>query len=323
MSAIEITRGECLRVQGTWTDEAGTPIDLTGRALSISEAYPAALTGGTVTATDAAAASGQGGSLLWTPSNLASPPSLWFDQFSSTSLDGSDGIVQLGDRSANGWDAAQATPARRPVLLSSPWRLSYPSGGYLDFDPSANALYQDVPSAWMFAVFQRPLDLGNSERVIGGFSNSSTATRIYLSAGGAQGGTGNHVQFGGRRLDSDGFDYAVASAPHDADWTLAIGRTDYVAREIDVWVNGDLAGSKSNAFGGSGNTANTASTRGRMGGNMLATPTTSFSGQMRVFLAGVGLPSNPDVDRIFGWAAWQCGLQDRLPIGHPYRNAPP
>jgi len=54
MSAIEITRGECLRVQGTWTDEAG-PIDLTGRTLSISEAYPPALTGGTVTVTDAAA----------------------------------------------------------------------------------------------------------------------------------------------------------------------------------------------------------------------------------------------------------------------------
>ena len=54
MSAIEITRGECLRVQGTWTDEDG-PIDLTGRTLSISEAYPAALTGGTVTVTDAAA----------------------------------------------------------------------------------------------------------------------------------------------------------------------------------------------------------------------------------------------------------------------------
>ena len=54
MSAIEITRCECLRVQGTWTDEDG-PINLAGRTLSISEAYPAALTGGTVTVTDAAA----------------------------------------------------------------------------------------------------------------------------------------------------------------------------------------------------------------------------------------------------------------------------
>ena len=53
-NAIEISKGECLREQGTWTDEAG-PIDLTGRTLSISEAYPPALAGGTVTVTDAAA----------------------------------------------------------------------------------------------------------------------------------------------------------------------------------------------------------------------------------------------------------------------------
>lgn len=55
MSAIEITRGECLRVQGTWTNEDGSPIDLTGRTLSISEAYPGDLMAGTVTVTDAAA----------------------------------------------------------------------------------------------------------------------------------------------------------------------------------------------------------------------------------------------------------------------------
>lgn len=42
MSAIEVSRGECLRVQGTWTNDDGTPIDLTGRTLSIAEAYPRA-----------------------------------------------------------------------------------------------------------------------------------------------------------------------------------------------------------------------------------------------------------------------------------------
>lgn len=54
MSAIEVNKGECVHVQGTWTDDAG-PIDLTGRTLSIVEAYPPALTGGTVTLTDAVA----------------------------------------------------------------------------------------------------------------------------------------------------------------------------------------------------------------------------------------------------------------------------
>ena len=55
MNAIEVNRGECLRVQGTWTDEDGTPIDLTGRTLGIAEAHPRALEAGTVTVTNAAA----------------------------------------------------------------------------------------------------------------------------------------------------------------------------------------------------------------------------------------------------------------------------
>lgn len=51
---IEISKGECVHTQGTWTDDTG-PIDLTGRTLSIVESYPPALTDGTVTVTDALA----------------------------------------------------------------------------------------------------------------------------------------------------------------------------------------------------------------------------------------------------------------------------
>ena len=51
--AIEINRGEGVRAEVRWTNEDGTPIDITGRELTISDAYPTALTGGTLTATDA------------------------------------------------------------------------------------------------------------------------------------------------------------------------------------------------------------------------------------------------------------------------------
>lgn len=53
--AMNVSRGECLRAQGVWTDEDGLPIDLAGRTLRIAEAYPKALDAGTVTITDAAA----------------------------------------------------------------------------------------------------------------------------------------------------------------------------------------------------------------------------------------------------------------------------
>lgn len=51
--AIEINRGEGVRAEVRWTNEDGTPIDITGRELSISDAYPAALLSGTLTATEA------------------------------------------------------------------------------------------------------------------------------------------------------------------------------------------------------------------------------------------------------------------------------
>lgn len=51
--AIEINRGDHLRAEVNWTNDAdGTPIDITGRTLEVLEAYPRALLSGTVTVLD-------------------------------------------------------------------------------------------------------------------------------------------------------------------------------------------------------------------------------------------------------------------------------
>ena len=54
METIEVNRYECVSAEIRWTNEDGTPIDLTGRTLSVIEASPAALTQAVVTITDAA-----------------------------------------------------------------------------------------------------------------------------------------------------------------------------------------------------------------------------------------------------------------------------
>lgn len=51
---IEATQGACIDFQATWTDENGDVIDLTGRTLSVPDAYPAALSGAAHTILDAA-----------------------------------------------------------------------------------------------------------------------------------------------------------------------------------------------------------------------------------------------------------------------------
>lgn len=52
---IEITAGSCIEGQATWKDDAGTPINLTARTLTITDAYPPALASATHTVVNAAA----------------------------------------------------------------------------------------------------------------------------------------------------------------------------------------------------------------------------------------------------------------------------
>ena len=54
METIEVNRYECVAAQLRWTNEDGTPIDLSGRSLAVIEASPKALTQAVVTITDAA-----------------------------------------------------------------------------------------------------------------------------------------------------------------------------------------------------------------------------------------------------------------------------
>ena len=53
MDTITVNKFECVSAQGRWADENGSPIDITGRTMSIIEARPAELKAGTVTITNA------------------------------------------------------------------------------------------------------------------------------------------------------------------------------------------------------------------------------------------------------------------------------
>lgn len=58
MSTLVISKGEGIHAEIHWRNEDGTPIDITGRALGISEAFPPELEAGTVTLVDAVAGVG-------------------------------------------------------------------------------------------------------------------------------------------------------------------------------------------------------------------------------------------------------------------------
>jgi hypothetical protein len=263
---------------------------------------------------------------LWTMANMAAPPSFWVDDTSGTNISSPDLVNDWFDRSGNSW-GANMLGTTRPTLTTSPWQVDFAGGDYMNIATGSFGLYQNVASAWMFGVWKRDTaDGSNIERPVLAWANNSTMTRVGLYAGGAQSGAANKIQMGGRRVDGDSFDRVDSVATHAGAWVMALGLINYTARTIDLWVNGSYDVGKTSAFGGSGNTSNTASSRSRISSNMTASPASTLNGHIALLAAGVTLPTTDEINRIFGYAAWDradLGLVSLLPVGHPYKSAPP
>ena len=107
-------------------------------------------------------------------------------------------------------------------------------------------------------------------------------------------------------------------------------RLDYMRwgdRQVDNHLDGQLVASASSLWTGAGATSNTSAGAAIAIGASLTGSGFSANAWADIDLAcnlqGSGTLSAGEVDRLFGWAAWQYGLQSSLPVGHPYKNAPP
>lgn len=266
------------------------------------------------------------GDTLWTPTSLSTALQYWYDPTSSVTVTSAPNLDQWNDLSTNGWHLT-ASGTGRPAYQASPFQVTFATGDFMGFPSGALSLYQAVTSGWMMAVFKRDTaDGGNTERPVVAFGTSGTGTRIGLYAGGSQTGQGNHVQMGGRRLDGDPFDFLGSAATYSGDWIMAVGYIDYMARTIDLRVNGTAETTKTSAFAGTGTTSNTASSRARLSSNMTFSPSTNLGGHEALVMGGITVPSLSDIERLEGWAAWtfsDYGLVADLPVGHPYKSEPP
>lgn len=263
---------------------------------------------------------------LWTPASLASPPGFWTDRRSTLAIEVTDLVASWGDRSGNARNAV-AAGAARPILRGAPWHLEYGPGNRSDIQ-SAGSLFRAVSTAWMFGVFRRPVpDSSDVSRPFLAWGNNGTAVRVGLYAGEGVSGGANRIGMGVRRLDSDPYAYYGAASPHaSGSWVMALGLVNYADRTVSLWINGALDTVHTGAFSGSGTSSNTDSARARLGSNTAVTSLPSFDGDGRVAMAGVGLLSSSEIDKLFGWAAWDepsLGLADLLPSGHPYKSVAP
>lgn len=263
----------------------------------------------------------------WNLSNLASPPSGWYDDTSAISTIG--GSFQWNDISGNAYHVTQTTSANQPTAVTGDQnglRVVQFNGttDYLLLPSASYNVYKNVSSAWVVCAHISSInDSSNTNRNLFGMArNQDGLARVYLQSGSAATSGKNALTCGGRRLDSQASASSVISATQRSlAWHIALACIDYSARTIKLYVDGSLDASASTQFDASGSTSNTSSHSATIGVDPNGTG--PFGGKIGTLAFGVGLPSSTEIDKIFGCLHWHWGLQSLLPSGHPYKSAPP
>lgn len=277
----------------------------------------------------AIAAQGAATQSIWTPAELASPPSIWLDD--SSGVTAVSGFASAwSDKSGNSYHFSQSTAGSRPQILVA--NINGRNALRFDVDSlvcditAAKDLTASTAALWVFSVSKKRADsalaaLFSSPR---GGATPGVRFGVYtsLSGGVSRGGVG------GRRLDGDSFGSYIMASSLSNDWHARLDALDYGARTATTWVDGSLHGQSTGLWSASGVSSATTP-----GGPLAVGASYSASGfsaeafdnsDVAAIIMGNGaLPSGADIDRLFGWAAWRYGLEGLLPPGHPYELSPP
>lgn len=252
---------------------------------------------------------------LWTPADMAVPPSIWLDSSSSVS-EFSGRATEWQDVSGHGVHYLQSSSSRRPLVATgTPANVRV-----LYFDNNQRAMqasggldvYRNTNGLWMIAVTSRA-SVAAGDNNIAWLNNNVGSSSIALR--GSDGSGGHAARF--RRIGSDSVEQV--SGPNSSGWHVHLCVADFAAGSATYIVDGTSMGTVSVTVG------STADADSSIPPGVGAWDSQYEGGvfQMAANLVGRGPLPLKDRQKLEGWAAWQYGLQDSLPVGHPYMGSPP
>lgn len=269
----------------------------------------------------------------WTPASLPVQPKVWMDWDSAVTEASGAASAWSNSKGSIGGSFSQANAANRPTILTSvagiggSRALSFDGvNDWLRMDGSgAGDLFRNTGAGWCFSVIRkRGTDGAGVFRASMYAPQSTSGATRFQSAVGSTANSNANILFV-RRLDADATTSLVGSSTVGS-WIIRCDLMDWSNGDGFVYINGSLD-AQNLSLTSSGNTSNTAAFNNRVtiGADASTTTPASFADiDAACYLMGSGsLPSTADRERLEGWAAWKLGLVSSLPIGHPYKSAPP
>lgn len=231
-----------------------------------------------------------GGGQLWRPSNLGSALALWLDaeDAASITLNGAT-VSQWNDKSGNGRHVSQATAASQPTY-SATGMVGKPT---LDWGTATNvrSLFRTGMTGYSPVRYFGVADYDGPNpfnQFYGLVSHNFLISNDLLitNAAGQNWYFGNYILNGG---GSSPEALPTISAPF-------VFATDF-----------DQSPNRSEIFIGSDRNI----------------PDRGWIGKISEIIALNTLPSTADCQRLEGYLAWKWALEANLPVGHPFKSAPP
>jgi hypothetical protein len=199
------------------------------------------------------------------------------------------------------------------------WRKdgSTPTGAFVINDFSMG---RNVPGLTLCAVSKLTSSIGLGQGDIFRVNNSAGVARAII----ARGSYGSNWVFaGGRRLDSDSFQYVVNGIDKGTDWLIVVAVLDFQAASLTLSVNGTV--SQLSPFQTAGNSQDAAASVAVGIGHAGPSPgsTSACNGDYAEMLVCHEAISSTERQKLEGYLAWQWGLVSTLPVDHPYKSAAP
>jgi hypothetical protein len=262
----------------------------------------------------------------WTPTSLS--PFFWANDDSTVTESG--GVLeQWNDVRGNGLYFSQPTAGNRPALNSSGLnaRRTVEFAGvdeYMDGSAGMLAVANGTGFVGCFAVYQNRSSAATQRWLFQAGLNSSSngISRMGLKTS-ATSNTDKPTLYG-RRVDGGSSVELNAATATGTSWSLVGARCDYTNGDGHVDVNGVLYDATSTTFVSNGVTTSSNSFSVRLGmrnGSVVA-PYCDMNLAEIVIVNGT-MPSDADLDKLYGYFAHRWGLTALLDVSHPYKSSPP
>ena len=246
-----------------------------------------------------------GQAALWTPSNLAVAPKVWWNGDSAT-FSGSN-LSTWPNSGSTGGSATVAGPPTQATLNSLNGALFDASGERISHDPGA---WGTSGALWMFVVSRLTSTAPSAQGWLHRGSPAGTSGMTVVASSGA-------VEAFANGFNATGRSQWASSETHDTNAhfrSFGLGTTVSHYRD---GVSQSLTGTNTTAV------PNYASGTAWIYGEAWSGGSEVLTGEIFQFLVCDYYPTSTEREKLEGWGAWKYGLEANLPGGHPYLSAAP